>query len=76
MPTEEEIMDYYSKYYEIRYNTVDKNKLKVQLRSMISFYTYRLKRFLRLIKKYSPNKNVIDFGCGESKILQIAKKRN
>ncbi len=76
MPSEEDLMKYYSHYYKIRYNTVDKNKLKVYLHSIISFHTYRLKRLIRLIEKYSPNKNIIDFGCGESKILQIAKSRN
>lgn len=76
MPTKEDLDTYYNIYYEIRYNTVDKYPLKTKIRSLLTFRAARLKSFFKLIEKYSPANSILDFGCGEAKILYIAKEKN
>lgn len=76
MPTIEEMDKHYTKYYEIRYNTVDKYPLKNKIRNFITFRKLRLNSFFRIIEKYSPEKSILDFGCGEADILYEAKKED
>jgi SAM-dependent methyltransferase len=73
MPSKAELDDYYNSYYEIRYSTVDKSPLKTKIRSHLTFRQARLKGFFNLIQKCSPEKSILDFGCGEAHILYLAK---
>lgn len=75
MPSSEDLTDYYEKYYETRYSTVDKYPLKTRLRSIVTFRRARLESFFSLIEKYSPGKSILDFGCGEADILYVAKEK-
>ncbi len=74
MPSADDLNDYYSKYYKKRYSTVDKYFLKTKLKSIVTFRKSRLKYYFSQIKKYSPGKSILDFGCGEADILYLAKK--
>jgi SAM-dependent methyltransferase len=74
MPTKKELDDYYNSYYEKRYSTVDKNPAITKIRSILTFRHIRLTSFFNLIKKYSPENSILDFGCGEAQILYLAKK--
>ncbi|HAY32788.1 MAG TPA: class I SAM-dependent methyltransferase [Ignavibacteria bacterium] len=76
MPTKKDLDDYYNRYYTTRYNTVDKYPWKTKLRSVVTFRNARLKSYFEIIKKYSPDKSILDFGCGEGDILYLAKKEN
>ncbi len=75
MPTVKELNEYYNRYYEIRYSTVDKNPKIAKIRSILTFRKNRLRMFFNLIEKYSPGKSIIDFGCGEADVLYEAKSR-
>lgn len=54
MPTVKELNEYYNRYYEIRYSTVDKNPKIAKIRSILTFRKNRLRMFFNLIEKYSP----------------------
>lgn len=75
IPTEKELNEYYARYYEIRYSTVDKYPLKTKLKSIITLRHARLKTFFSLIEKFSPGKSILDFRYGEADILYIAKEK-
>ncbi len=74
MPSTEDLNDYYTRYYKTRYSTVDKYPLKTRIKASVTFRQARLKIFFSLIEKYSPEKSILDFGCGEADILYLAKK--
>lgn len=76
MPSKKDLDEYYSRYYDTRYSTIDKSKWKTRVRSIITYRKLRLKAYFRLIKKYSPDKSLLDFGCGEGDILYLAKNEN
>lgn len=76
MPTKEEIEKHYSLYYQNRHQTAEKNKIKIIIQNAISLKSSREKYFFLLIHKFSPNKNLIDFGCGNSMILLYPFKKN
>jgi|GEM_PF-1560685 len=76
MPTQDEMDIHYGKYYDVRYSTVDRYPLKNIIRNTLTFRKIRLKNYFELIERYSPDKSIIDFGCGEAKILYEAKKKD
>ncbi|MBK8553756.1 MAG: class I SAM-dependent methyltransferase [Ignavibacteria bacterium] len=75
MASREELNNYYTRYYETRYGTVDKYPLKTKIKSIVTFKKARLKSFFSEIEKYSPEKSILDFGCGEADILYVAKQK-
>lgn len=75
MPSQEDLNNYYTRYYETRYSTVDKYPLKTKIKSIVTFRKTRLKRFFSIIEKFSPGKSILDFGCGEADILYVAKTK-
>lgn len=75
MPSTKELNDYYTRYYQTRYSTIDKYPLKTKIKSIVTFRKARLKNFFSIIEKYSPGKSILDFGCGEADILYVAKEK-
>lgn len=75
MPDQEDLNNYYSKYYETRYSTVDKYPLKTKIKIILTLRKHRLKNYFAIIDKYSPGKSILDFGCGEADILYVAKEK-
>ncbi len=75
MPSKEDLNNYYNRYYETRYSTVDKYPLKTKIKSIVTFREQRLQSFFSMIEKYSPGNRILDFGCGEANILYLAKEK-
>lgn len=70
MPAEEEIDEYYRKYYARRRKT-DLSKIY----RFITFKKFRNRKHIKRLEIYTGRGLFLDFGCGEGELLKIAKER-
>jgi SAM-dependent methyltransferase len=72
-PTNKEISEYYSTYYERRFTRVFKTSLK-GFKEFVTFKYIREYAFLKTARKFIKVENFLDYGCGEGELLIIGKK--
>ncbi len=75
MPTQEEMDEHYGKYYLVRNTTVDKNKIKKNIKEIISFRKLRKLFLLKEIERHTSKGLMVDFGCGNDDLLVLSKER-